>query len=144
MPTDIQGFEYDWLACDAEGHVGFFSTAGAGYAPPELIEDTGAYDAAIEAIFAMPPSTRARFAPVVGAGCINTWQLMAERGVFAYDSDPTGGPYRLVSQPEHPISIDSLPIAVAAVVRRVVLGTLRFAELREVSGDGLARRDQVS
>ena len=26
---DIRGYEFDWLARDADDHVGFFSTAGA-------------------------------------------------------------------------------------------------------------------
>ncbi|HTB75129.1 MAG TPA: hypothetical protein VK762_17885 [Polyangiaceae bacterium] len=27
--ADIEGFEHDWLAVDAAGHVGFFSSAGS-------------------------------------------------------------------------------------------------------------------
>jgi hypothetical protein len=30
---DIQGFEYDWLAVDLDGHVAVFTTAGDGFAP---------------------------------------------------------------------------------------------------------------
>lgn len=40
----IQGFEYDWLACDQDGFVGFFSTAGGGYAPDEFLQDVDAHD----------------------------------------------------------------------------------------------------
>ena len=47
---DVAGFEYDWLACDARGRVGFFSTAGGGYAPTALLENSDAYDEAIDAI----------------------------------------------------------------------------------------------
>ena len=48
--SEIVGLEFDWLACDADGHVGFFSTAGGGCAPEAFLRDTDAFDAAIEAI----------------------------------------------------------------------------------------------
>src|SRR5262245_42224964 len=96
-PADIRGLEYDWIGMDADGHVAFFSTAGGGYAPDELLRDTDLYDEAIEAILAVPARTEARFAPALAPGRENTWKLMAERGLFAFDSDPHGGPYRLVS-----------------------------------------------
>jgi hypothetical protein len=137
---DISGFEYDWLACDADGQVGFFSTAGGGYAPEELLEDTDAYDEAIDAILAAPATTRACFAPQVAPGLVNTWQLMAERGLFAYDSDPHGGPYRLVAAPEVPVPVAKLPMGAVDVVRRVVFQGLRFARVRELTGDRLAQR----
>lgn len=135
-PKDIRGFEYDWLACDASGHVGFFSTAGGGYAPDELLEDTDAFDQAIDAILAAPATTRARFAPHVAAGHGNTWRQMAERGLYAYDSDPQGGPYRLVAAPEVAASVSGLPVQAAGVIRRVVFRDLRFVELTEVTGRG--------
>ncbi|RKG76654.1 hypothetical protein D7W79_17330 [Corallococcus exercitus] len=39
---DISGYEFDWLACDGAGHVGFFSTAGGGHAPEAFLRDTEA------------------------------------------------------------------------------------------------------
>ena len=86
---EIQGFEYDWLASDEGGCVALFSTAGAGYAPREFLLDTDAHDAAIDAVLALPPSTQASFAPDLGPDATNTWKLMAERGIYAYDCDPT-------------------------------------------------------
>jgi hypothetical protein len=140
QPKDIQGFEYDWLGCDSDGHVGFFSTAGGGYAPNELIEDTDSYDNAIDAILAAPATTMARFAPSLAAGHRNTWRLMAERGLFAYDSDPHGGPYRLVAAPDVPVSVATLPKNVVGVIRRVFFHDLRFVDLHEVRGERLAQR----
>jgi hypothetical protein len=93
---DLLGTEYDWLTQDADGHVGLFSTAGGGYVPEKAWRHINAHDAAIAAILALPPSTTARFAPEVGAGLENTWRLVAERGLFAFDSDH-GGPYNLVA-----------------------------------------------
>lgn len=139
-PKDIRGFEYDWLACDANGQVGFFSTAGGGYAPDELLEDTDSYDQAIDAILAAPATTRARFSPPVAPGHANTWQQMAERGLYAYDSDPQGGPYRLVAAPVVAVSALSLPAPAIHVVRRVSFQDLQFVELTRVISKRLNRR----
>ncbi len=117
--VEIQGLEYDWLGCDSVGCVALFSTAGAGYAPAEFLRDTDAHDAAIQALLALPVRTEARFFPEVAAGLVNTWQLAAERGLFAYDSTPTGGPYRLVAAPLVPARTSELPLAVADVATRV-------------------------
>ena len=125
--NEILGLEFDWLASDGDGHVALFSTAGVGYAPDEFLRDTGAHDAAIEAIFASAASTRARFAPQLPPGLENTWRLAAERGVFAFDSAPNGGPYRLVAAPETAIRIPGLPNPAAEVVRLLVFPALRFA-----------------
>jgi hypothetical protein len=114
--AEIWGLEFDWLATDADRQVGFFTTAGGGYAPPEFLGDTDAHEAAIAAILALPPTTTARFAPVVGSGLRNDWRLMAERGVFAYDADANGGPYRLVAAPTDAILVETLPDGARQVV----------------------------
>ncbi len=51
--SDIDGFEFDWLASDGDDAVGFFSTAGGGYAPPEFLRDTEAHERAIAEIRAL-------------------------------------------------------------------------------------------
>jgi len=132
----VRGFDYEWLASDALSHVGFFSTAGGGYVPEVCLEDVEAYDAAVEAILSMEASTR--YAPQVER--IDTWQRMAQRGVFAYDADYFGGPYRIVATPEHPIRLDALPVAVASVARRLTLSHLRFSEMSEIEAELLGRR----
>lgn len=138
---DIRGFEYDWLACDADGHVGFFSTAGGGFAPDELLEYPDAYDEAIDAILAAPATTRARFEPPVTAGHPNTWKQIAERGLYAYDSDATGGPYRLVAAPEVAVTASNLPEGASDVIRRILLRNIRFGESAELTDKDLAMRE---
>jgi len=126
IADEIRGLEYDWLASDADGNVGFFSTAGGGYVPEGFLHEGPAFDAAIQAILAAPASTLARFAPMLSSGYTNTWHLMAERGVFAFDSDFHGGPYRLVASPEVPVQARDLSGAAVPVLMRVVLRGLRF------------------
>lgn len=123
---EILGLEFDWLASDADGYVALFSTAGGGYAPDEFLRDTDAHDAAIDAILASPASTVARFAPELPPGLKNTWRMVAERGLFAFDSDPHGGPYRVVAAPADPIRIVDLPRGVIDIVGRLKLRQVRF------------------
>jgi hypothetical protein len=131
---EIHGFEYDWLASDEVGGVALFSTAGAGYAPAAFLSDTDAYDDAIREVLALPASTTAKFAPPVGAGCINTWELVAERGLYAYDCDPNGGPYRLVAAPVVPIRATDLSGQIADIVARIQL-PMRFENEHLIADD---------
>ncbi|MCL2779781.1 MAG: hypothetical protein FWD73_17450 [Polyangiaceae bacterium] len=132
----IRGIEYDWLGSDENGQVGLFSTAGAGYAPTEFLRDTDAHDAAIDAILGVRASTTAKFAPSLAPNLVNTWKLVAERGLYAFDCNPNGGSYRLIALPVVPIRIDALPTTVARVVSKIRL-RFRFDTQTVISYDML-------
>ena len=138
LAEEIQGLEYDWLASDEDGHVALFSTAGGGYAPAEFLRDTNAHDAAIDAILAVPVSTAASFAPAVAPGLQNTWKMVAERGLFAFDCDLNGGPYRLVAAPLVPLRMDFLPAFASDVVSRLKL-KMRFEVQAVVTAELLGK-----
>ncbi|WP_438002738.1 hypothetical protein WME89_27690 [Sorangium sp. So ce321] len=138
--NEILGMEFDWLASDADGYVALFSTAGGGYAPDEFLRDTDAHDAAIDVVLASPASTVARFAPELAPGLKNTWRMVAERGLFAFDSDPHGGPYRMVAAPVDPIRIADLPRRVNDIVERLKLRQVRFADQSVVPTELLQER----
>lgn len=137
---EILGLEYDWLVSDADGHVAIFSTAGGGHAPEEFLRDTDRHDAAIDEILALPASTTARFAPDSDPEDSSTWRLAAERGLFAFDSDYHGGPYRRVAAPVRPIHMSELPGHAAEVVRSLRLPRVRFAESALVSRETIAEQ----
>ena len=146
MPTgkmsadDILGAEHDWLASDADNHVGLFTTAGGGYAPEEYLHNIDAHIAAIEAILALPASTTSRFAPELSDDHVNTWRLVAERGLFAFDSDVGGGPYTQVAAPRIPIPATELPAIVLEVLNPLQYHRLHFATSPSLSADSLRRR----
>lgn len=134
--VDVLGLEYDWLGCDESGCVVLFSTAGSGYAPGAFLDDTDAHDRAIEAILALPESTEAKFFPDLAPGFVNTWRLVAERGLYAYDADPNGGPYRVVASPANPARIETFSAIVGDAA--VPLGRLlRFQFLGVISAEML-------
>lgn len=142
-PEEIEGVEYDWLSVDEDGCVALFSTAGAGYAPAEFLRDTDAHDQAIQTVLSLPRTTDAKFSPDLAEGLANTWQLVAQRGLYAYDCDPNGGPYRLVAAPVAPIRVDALPAAVASVAARISCN-LRFETHAVVTSEMLGGPVQVS
>jgi hypothetical protein len=129
---DMTGFEFDWLASDADGSVALFSTAGGGFAPMPSLQNPEAHQVAIDELLAGPASTTARFAPEFPAARQNTWQLVAERGLYAFDSDAHGGAYRLLAAPSVPARVADLPSAARAVVGLIRFRHLRFSELTSV------------
>jgi len=78
---DIEGLEYDWLAVDADGFVGFFSTAGAGYVPSAFLRNVDAFDGAISAVLELPARSDAHCTRELPAGLTNTWRLVAESAI---------------------------------------------------------------
>jgi hypothetical protein len=104
--------------------------------PKEFLRDTGGHDIAIQAVLALPASTEARFAPDLAPGLVNNWRLIAERGLYAYDCDPNGGPYRLVAAPAVPVRADALPAVAANVVTRLRC-VLRFETLAVITSEML-------
>jgi hypothetical protein len=123
---EIEGLEFDFLARDLDGNMALFSTAGGGYAPEGFLLDTDLHDAAIEEILNLAPSTEAEFAPEMPSNLTNTWRLVAQRGLFAFDSDPNGGAYRLVAAPRVPRRSTMLPPLAVVATDRLVLQNIRF------------------
>jgi len=128
---DILGFEYDWLAIDKDGHLGMFSTAGGGRAPQAFLADTDAHDAGLDALIASTATTSARFFREIKAGLDNAWKQAAERGLYAFDSDPNGAPYRLVAAPQDAVRIDAVPEATEQAAGMVKLDHLCSADVEQ-------------
>jgi hypothetical protein len=130
---EIQGQEYDWLAADSEGLVGFFSTAGGGYAPQAFLDDVNAFDSAIAAVLSLPATGSATCFRELRTRLTNTWKLVAERGLYAFDSSPLGGAYRLIATPDTPARLKDLPASVGHVAGRVVLPDVTFRSSSEIT-----------
>ena len=117
----VAGWEFDWIALDAAGQIALLSTAGGGFVPEAVLAGAGDYDDVIDEVLRMPAYRELAYAPQLAAHLENTWALAATRGLFAYDADFNGGPYRRVAGPESAITVDALPRSVALVAGRVVL-----------------------
>lgn len=128
---EIQGFEHDWLCSDALGNVGLFTTGGGGWAPEDYLRRADVHAAAVRTLLSGPKGTTAVFAPSLGAEYENDWRGAAERGVFAFDCDANGGPYRLVAKPLIAVTLAQVPPDVHAAAARVHLGLARFGALAD-------------
>ncbi len=140
---EVQGLEYDWLATDGDGTVALFTTAGGGYVPDLFLEDTDGYDTAIAALMSSPAICAVRFAPELPPHLENTWRRAAERGLFAFDSDPNGGAYCLVAAPLTSVMLSALPRGVVDVAQRISFPGLSFAAERILRREDLEPCEKV-
>lgn len=130
---ELQGIEYDWLACDRDGHVALFSTAGWGCAPVGFVDDTGAHDRGVDALLQRSASTSARESPVLPRHLVNTWHLVAERGVFAFDFDVDRGIYRRVAVPDTATLLGDVPEVTSKAARTCTLSAVAFDEVELIT-----------
>lgn len=117
--AETWGIEWDWFACDQDGHVAIVSSGGSGQVPPILFRRAEA----IQRLF-----------DHLGLACDrDPWRLAAERGFFAYDVDINGGPFARRFVPRRPMRLDDVPEPHRGLIGLVrVRG--RFAELRQLLG----------
>ena len=135
---EIRGFEYDWLASDADGHVALFCTAGGGAVPDSFLRNDEAHFEAAASIRSSEPTTEILFI-VDEFTTVEDLSSLVMRGVYIYDADVFGGPYRRVAVPCRPCVVDELPPIAAVVVRGVVFRAMRFANASLVDADAVAR-----
>lgn len=110
---ETQGIEWDFFACDRDGHVALVSSGGSGQVPPFLL----AHEADIEQLM--------EFLGVRFDG--NAWDQAARRGFFAYDVNINGGPFWREASPKQPIRLDELPDPHRRLIQRVtVKGCFRW------------------
>lgn len=118
--TEILGYEYDFLAVDARGHVALFCTAGRGFAPEAFLRDTEGHADGIDALLGLPATTTSR--ELVGhatQGMCDEWIRAAERGLHVYDFEWSIGAYELVAAPVDAVDIQMLPAAVSRAAREI-------------------------
>ena len=126
---DIQGFEHDWLAQDADGRLALFTTAGGGWAPQQYLDNIASTEAAIRSVLSTLPTTNPKFAPILADDLPNDWVAFASRGFYCFDSDIDGSPYHLVAAPLVSRAVDGLPADVQRVLAKVVLLNVRLDQL---------------
>lgn len=100
------GLERDWLAVNSRGEVGFFSTAGFGPIPKILIDEPSVEET-YERIENLPLASGSILVHFSEDDC-QDWVTVAERGVFAFDWDPSEKVFRLIARPVVPVLVDVL------------------------------------
>ena len=126
--------DWDWYACDVDGHLGHFASAGLRALPHSVkmdrdtaerlaryffdeAQDRTGYtvrpEAEADAGGWQKPGARERF--------LKSFIEMARKGAFSYNTQMLHGraaSYYLVAKPEIPLFVTDLPHEIADVVRR--------------------------
>jgi hypothetical protein len=116
--------EFDWIAVDRSGCLGYFATAGFGPIPSSVASNCDLYDEVLEAVLLMPIRGSADVSPTA-KGDVSEWLEVARRGMFAYDWCVSRSCYELVARPSVP---DVLGGALREIAKRTRL-SVTFASL---------------
>jgi hypothetical protein len=129
-----EGIDCVWLACDQEGHLGAFITAGMGPIPVMALDASQMPVEDVEMRLCTLPSV-ARAQLLVSVKRPDDFIDLAERGLFVYDWTDINRTarealrvYEPVAVPSMPISVSSLPSDLAALAQVLKLTDVVFAE----------------
>ncbi len=126
----FSGLEFDWLACDSDGFVALFSTAGFGPVPEELPAMVDAVDAVLDRMRALPLTGDEH-----GTADPDEWIAAAQRGFFAFDWAHGHDRYEVEALPTRPVRIDEIQDeAIREMISRVRI-PVRFSHLHWVDWD---------
>lgn len=117
---DFTRVEFDWLAHDEAGHIGFMSSAGAGPVPSASLADAARLENLLAQIQALPQTCEAQVAVDV-VSYVEEWLTVARRGLYAFDWRRETSSYRTVASPSKPLSLASLKQPLRDLAERVRL-----------------------
>ncbi len=116
---ELEGREFDWFAIDSEGNIGLFSTAGEGTIPGEVMEAYSGHDDMSEQLES--PNW----------GSSEVWSDYAALGLYVYDWNLHGGPYKRERVPSNVMS-NELKTKLLGMGSLYSL-PLKFTELKEIA-----------
>lgn len=119
MHPDLDGIEFDWLASDTDGNIALFATAGEGFFPAPVATHHAKHSAITETI------------PSPNTGTEKVWSDYAAVGLYVFDWDLPGGPYKLRATPMKQASSEL--VADIEAVPQLPRFNGRFASLKELS-----------
>ncbi len=113
------GREFDWIATESRGLVGYFSTAGDGPVPEYCVLGEGPVENLFEEVMQLPSVCSVTI--VDGADRnIADWVAVAERGLLAFDWSRSMSRYNLVALPNEPASAELLPEGLRMMAEAIV------------------------
>lgn len=114
------GEEYDWVAVDSCGRLGYFSTAGVGPIPSDLFKGGYSEEELFEKVMGFPETTRA--SQVAGFDKnVADWLEVAKRGIYSFDWSRELAGYQLIASPDHALNTSSLDSKVYELFNTVKL-----------------------
>lgn len=117
---ELEGREFDWYATDAEGNIAIFCTAGEGTIPKSVILCFEEHDGISDSIES--PNW----------GCSDVWTDYSALGLYVFDWDLHGGPYKRKRLPSSEISAE-LKESIMMVAKTVKFDFC-FSQVEEIDG----------
>lgn len=122
----LKGTDCSWLATDSDGRVALLATAGGGVAPKALLTLRDHYKSALCLCDGLPKC--GDVGQLSDPESSLEWMDEIRQGLYVYDSDFSGSPYRRIGAPTVPLHVDALPSALSSIAKLVVFEQLRFEE----------------
>lgn len=101
LTHEFRGSEYDWVATDSLGHLGYFTSAGFGGVPEEIVAFGERMYEVCDRVDALPFISEATL--VSSRPSRSDWIEVARRGFFAFDWSYEQRAYELIAVPEKPL-----------------------------------------
>jgi len=122
------GTDYEWFACDADGYVAVFTTAGNGPLPTEVLREVSLTDALQKSVRSLP--NRGGATMLVRLPRPDSFLRFGIQGLFAYDwsVDWSSGRYEMLVRPQQPLRLTDLPVEFQPLLRELTLPGVRFAD----------------
>jgi hypothetical protein len=104
---EFLGSEFDWVAWDQEGNLGYFSTAGEGWIPESILAKPEAFWDSLDTIMTLPVVGNPE-STFHGNHAIDDWLNVAARGLYAFDWNRGTDRYELVARPKARVCDESV------------------------------------
>ena len=129
----FSGLEFDWLACDQDGFVATFSSAGFGPVPDAAIQIADSLREMLDRIKALPATGDST--TISGRTDPDDWIATARRGLFAFDWDHMRERYRIEGLPSRPVHLNDIMDDVIRQAAESVPIPVRFSQVRWLDWD---------
>jgi hypothetical protein len=131
--------DWAWLASDAVGRVGIFTTASVAPIPVAALNHAGNVDRAEELVRGLPRTGNVQL--VRKLSCPDDYVLFAARGLYAFDwagghrypMDRRAEVYDLIARPLVPITLERLPDEIRAIADIVLFNGIVFFDTPELA-----------
>lgn len=122
------GTDFEWFACDADGCIAVFTTAGNGPIPTGVLRESSLADALQKSVRNLP--NRGGATMLVRLPRPDSFLRFATQGLFAYDWSVgwLSGRYEMQARPQQPLRLADVPEEFQPLLRELTLSKVRFAD----------------
>ncbi|MBU1219015.1 hypothetical protein KKF34_02030 [Myxococcota bacterium] len=125
---DLKGTEHVWPACDKLGNIAVFVTAGGGYAPITYIKNFKIFELVLEYLSKLPIVNNAYIEYKLDSSYLKNPFSLVNKGVFIFDSDSFGCPYKMVEAPNTLVNLNEIDPVINSILSLNCFKSISFLE----------------